>query len=52
MKSIWKSLQDLRINPVVDAILFCPPFIMTEEETVQLARIFIQALGAVLDTRK
>ena len=39
-------------SPVVDAILFCPPFIMTEEETVKLARIFIQALRAVLDTRK
>lgn len=39
-------------SPVVDAILFCPPFIMTEGETVQLARIFIEALSSVLDSRK
>ncbi|KAJ9134134.1 Class-III aminotransferase [Pleurostoma richardsiae] len=39
-------------SPAVDAILICPPFIMTEEETRRLAAIFLAAVDAVVGGRK
>jgi adenosylmethionine-8-amino-7-oxononanoate aminotransferase len=38
-------------SPVVDAILICPPFIITESETRNLVRMIIEALNAVLSVR-
>ncbi|KAI1378846.1 pyridoxal phosphate-dependent transferase [Hypoxylon crocopeplum] len=38
-------------SSAVDAILICPPFIITETETKELARIFVEALEAVLVKR-
>ncbi|KAH6884137.1 pyridoxal phosphate-dependent transferase [Thelonectria olida] len=39
-------------SPAVDAILLCPPFIMTESQTVELARILIQGLSGVMTLRR
>ncbi|KAH8681912.1 pyridoxal phosphate-dependent transferase [Xylariales sp. PMI_506] len=36
---------------LVDAVLLCPPFIMTETETLTLARIFVEAVESVLEGR-
>ncbi|ROT36780.1 PLP-dependent transferase [Sodiomyces alkalinus F11] len=38
-------------SPNVDAILICPPFISTEEEIKELARITIQAVKEVLERK-
>jgi adenosylmethionine-8-amino-7-oxononanoate aminotransferase len=39
-------------SSAVDAALFAPPFVMTEDQIVQLAEIFVQAVAVVLKSRK
>ncbi|CAK7238475.1 hypothetical protein SEUCBS140593_010726 [Sporothrix eucalyptigena] len=39
-------------SPVVDSIMLCPPFTMTENQTVALARIVVKAVNTVSKARQ
>jgi adenosylmethionine-8-amino-7-oxononanoate aminotransferase len=39
-------------SPAVDAVLLCPPFVISEEEIRSLGQVLVQAVRDVLQSRE